>query len=171
MNDPGNGNRREVASVNSRALPWRPSAAAPRVHSKDLGRAGGRRMELLRFEAGASLTIDAGGGAVFLYVLEGELLLRGRRLWPGSAEIIGAGAAAESSSDVGCIFLRVRDGPEPAGSAQGALSKDRLGARRAPYDRAHGVGRAVRAETDATTSPTTDPSCKAEAATTTDESG
>lgn len=93
-------------STNAREIPWRPSPAAPRVHLKDLGDSGDWSLLMMRYEAGASLPL--GPGPLLLYVLEGELIRDGRRLWPGVADSVAPGAAAEGRSEIGCVFLALR---------------------------------------------------------------
>lgn len=105
----GDGQRAAVlSSSHARQIPWHPSPAAAGVYVKDLAAAGGCLMQLVRYEAGAKLAIAPACSPVFLHVLGGELIHCGRRLWPGSTEVVGAGAeAGDSYTDVGCTFLLV----------------------------------------------------------------
>src|SRR5262249_25493343 len=90
---------------------WRPSPAAARVYLKELGASDGWRVELVRFDAGGAMTI-AEAGPYLLYVLDGELIHRGRRMWPGAA-CHGArdGVPRTSYSDVGCTMVVVASVP------------------------------------------------------------
>ena len=101
------GRRGDVTTV-----AWRPSPAAPRVHLKELGASEGWSVELVRFDAGGAMTIAAAAGPYLLYVLDGELIHRGCRLWPGAACHEARDAEpGTSSSDIGCTILVVASVP------------------------------------------------------------
>jgi hypothetical protein len=95
-------------TTNARDIPWQPSPEAARVHLKSLGATAGWVMQLMRWEAGASLSL--GSGPIFLYVLEGELIRDGHRLWPGASETLAGGAPGEARTEIGCVFLALRRG-------------------------------------------------------------
>lgn len=106
-----------IDCVNARSIPWRPSPAAARVHVKDLGATGRGSIQLVRYDAGASLTLSAEGRLAFLYVLDGELVHGGVRLWPGTAASLAHGGAA-AHSDLGCTFVLVRWGAAEDGDGE-----------------------------------------------------
>ncbi|MBX3026369.1 hypothetical protein KF840_15785 [bacterium] len=101
----------------SRAGEWRPSPAAPRVFERDLGVVAGWWLRLFRFAPGATLAI-AGVEPHLLFVLDGELIHGGRRLWPGrSAVAVTDAAEGPAHSEVGCTLLVVspaEDGRQPS---------------------------------------------------------
>ena len=88
---------------------WRPSPAAPRVFLKDLPASDGYQAQLVRYQAGASLKLDILAGPTFLYILQGELIHQGHRLWPGCTQVVQPSSeVVEVRSDIGCTFLCVR---------------------------------------------------------------
>jgi len=88
---------------------WRPSPAAARIYLKDLAAADGWQMQLLRCDAGGRVPLPPDERPRFIYVLDGELLHGGHRLWPGAVWVDTAGAApVESHSDIGCTLLVFR---------------------------------------------------------------
>jgi len=81
------------------------------VYLKELGASDGWRVELVRFGAGGAMTIAA-AGPYLLYVLDGELIHRGRRMWPGAACHEARDAEPGTSySDIGCTMLVVASVP------------------------------------------------------------
>lgn len=92
--------------ADARRIAWRPSPVAARIYLKDLLAAPDWSMQLVRYDAGGRLALGDGGRAFLIYVLDGELILGDRRLWPGSALAAAAGASpGDSRSDVGCTIL------------------------------------------------------------------
>jgi len=85
--------------VDAQALPWTPSACADGVHVKNLGKANGRAMQLVRFEPGTVFPTHLHTGPEFIYMLEGEAVQNGQRLlpgWVGIAEAADLGGGAEA---------------------------------------------------------------------------
>jgi hypothetical protein len=75
----------------------------------------------VRYDSGGSLLIEPAGGPLLLYVLDGELIYSGRRLWRGAAESIpGSAAAAEARSDIGCTLLCVQSESPPSAQPSSA---------------------------------------------------
>jgi anti-sigma factor ChrR (cupin superfamily) len=92
------------------AIPWQPSAVAPGVQIKKLGKADGRGMLLVRFQSGANYPIHRHTGPEFIYMLEGEAIQNGQVLQPGWAGVAAAGTMdREFKSETGCIFLLIYD--------------------------------------------------------------
>lgn len=87
-------------------LPWIPSKFADGVEVKNLGKANGRALQLVRFQAGASYPSHIHNDCEFIYVLEGEVFQNGHRLTAGSSTVASAGTVDESFvSPSGCLFL------------------------------------------------------------------
>lgn len=87
-------------------LPWIPSKFADGVEVKNLGKANGRALQLVRFQAGASYPSHIHNYCEFIYVLEGEVFQNGRRLMAGSSTVASAGTMDETFvSPTGCLFL------------------------------------------------------------------
>ena len=99
--------------VTPAAAPWRPSPRAPRVYVKDLGMANGWVMQLVRYDAGGVAPIEGASAGAFVYVVHGELIYCGRRLWPGATAIVPPGAADDARSDSGCTLLCVHPAEQP----------------------------------------------------------
>jgi anti-sigma factor ChrR (cupin superfamily) len=98
------------SSVDAQALPWTPSACASGVQIKNLGKANGRAMQLVRFEAGTVFPMHLHTGPEFIYMLEGEAIQNGQRLLPGCVGIAEAGTVDDRfRSDTGCVFLLIYD--------------------------------------------------------------
>ncbi|MCP3705963.1 cupin domain-containing protein [Paraburkholderia sp. CNPSo 3274] len=96
--------------IDSASMAWVPSRYAHGVEVKNLGKADGRAMQLVRFAAGATFPGHRHTGPEFIYVLEGEAVQNGRRLAAGYAGVAGRGTVdAEFHSDTGCVFLLVYD--------------------------------------------------------------
>jgi anti-sigma factor ChrR (cupin superfamily) len=96
------------SAVDGASVPWRASRSAHGVDVKDLGRANGRVMELVRFQAGATFPLHHHTGPEFIYLLEGEAIQNGHRLGPGWAGVASADTVDENfRSDSGCVFLIV----------------------------------------------------------------
>ncbi|MEX3919582.1 cupin domain-containing protein [Paraburkholderia sp. BR10872] len=98
------------SGIDSASLPWVPSRFAPGVEVKNLGKADGRVMQLVRFAAGATFPDHRHTGPEFIYMLEGEAVQNGRRLTAGYVGIAERGTVdAGFHSDTGCVFLLVYD--------------------------------------------------------------
>ncbi|MCP3714975.1 cupin domain-containing protein [Paraburkholderia sp. CNPSo 3281] len=96
--------------IDSASLPWVSSRYAPGVEVKNLGKADGRAMQLVRFAAGATFPDHRHTGPEFIYMLEGEAVQNGRRLAAGYVGVAGQGTVdAGFHSDTGCVFLLVYD--------------------------------------------------------------
>lgn len=89
-------------------LPWTPSKFAAGVDVKNLGKADGRAMQLVRFQPGASFPAHLHTDVEFLFMLEGEVFQNGRKLSPGWATTAPAGTYdTQFTSPTGCTFLLV----------------------------------------------------------------
>ena len=89
-------------------LPWIPSRFAPGVEVKNLGKANGRAMQLVRFQPGASFPAHLHTDAEFLFMLEGEVFQNGQRLGTGWSSVAPAGTRDSTFvSPAGCSFLLV----------------------------------------------------------------
>lgn len=89
-------------------LPWTPSKFAPGVEVKNLGKANGRGMQLVRFQPGASFPAHLHTDVEFLFMLEGEVFQNGRRLHAGCSTVAPAGTHdTEFVSPSNCTFLLV----------------------------------------------------------------
>ena len=89
-------------------LPWIPSKFARGVEVKNLGRANGRAMQLVRFSPGASFPAHLHTDVEFLFMLEGEVLQNGQRLRAGWSTVAPAGTYdRQFVSPSGCTFLLV----------------------------------------------------------------
>jgi anti-sigma factor ChrR (cupin superfamily) len=87
-------------------LPWIPSKFADGVEVKNLGKANGRALQLVRFQAGASYPSHVHHDCEFIYVIEGEVFQNGRRLAVGSSTVASTGTLDETFvSPTGCLFL------------------------------------------------------------------
>jgi hypothetical protein len=91
--------------ANARRLAWRPSPSVLRVYFKPLASCAGWTMRLLRYDPGSAQLLAVQPGPRFIYVLEGELIHAGQRLWPGTAVADPPGSAIESHSDIGCTLV------------------------------------------------------------------
>jgi anti-sigma factor ChrR (cupin superfamily) len=90
------------------ALPWRASAYAEGVEVKDLGKANGRAMQLVRCRPGVVFPAHRHAGPEFIYMMEGEAIQDGQRLGPGWAGVAESGTLDERfRSETGCVFLIV----------------------------------------------------------------
>jgi len=91
---------------NGNDLPWIPSKFANGVEVKNLGKANGRALQLVRFAAGASYPTHLHTDCEFIYVLEGEVFQNGTRLTAGCSTAATAGTTDETfTSPNGCLFL------------------------------------------------------------------
>ena len=89
-------------------LPWRASASVEGVEVKDLGRANGRAMQLVRCRPGVSFPTHRHTGPEFIYILEGAVIQNGQRLGAGWAGVAESGTLDEQfRSETGCVFLIV----------------------------------------------------------------
>lgn len=89
-------------------LPWTPSKFAQGVEVKNLGKANGRAMQLVRFQPGASFPAHLHTDVEFLFMLEGEVLQNGHKLHAGCSTVAPAGTYdTQFISPSGCTFLLV----------------------------------------------------------------
>jgi anti-sigma factor ChrR (cupin superfamily) len=72
---------RQFFSCDSGQIPWQRSRLAHGVGLKNLGRANGYAMKLVRFEPGATFSDHYHPGPEFISVLDGEVVQNGRRLY------------------------------------------------------------------------------------------
>lgn len=94
--------------VNQDELPWTPSRFASGVEVKNLGKANGRAMQMVRFQPGASFPSHLHTDVEFLFMLEGEVFQNGHRLLTGWATVAPAGTMdTEFVSPAGCTFVLV----------------------------------------------------------------
>src|ERR1700753_676375 len=73
-------------------LPWKPSTFAAGLLVKDVAVTNGLEMQIVRLEPGARIPIHTHECPEFIYVLEGELIIGGKRLGPGSASVASVGS-------------------------------------------------------------------------------
>lgn len=89
-------------------LPWCTSKFAYGVEVKNLGKADGRAMQMVRFQPGASFPAHLHTDVEFLYMLEGEVFQNGQRLSPGWSSVAPTGTSdTQFTSPSGCTFLLV----------------------------------------------------------------
>ena len=89
-------------------IAWRKSNFAAGVQVKDLGSSDGQSMQLVKFDPGARFPLHQHAGPEFIYVIEGEVIQRGKRLGPGWAGIAPSGTEEDDFvSEVGAVFLLV----------------------------------------------------------------
>lgn len=89
-------------------LPWIPSRFASGVEVKNLGKANGRAMQLVRFQQGASFPPHLHTDVEFLFMLDGEVFQNGQRLASGWSTVAPAGTRDLTFvSPTGCTFLMV----------------------------------------------------------------
>ncbi|MFP3568017.1 cupin domain-containing protein [Paraburkholderia sp. SIMBA_030] len=94
----------------SNDVPWIPSVLANGVKVKNLGKANGRAMQLVRFSPGTAFPDHLHTGPEFIYVLEGEVTWNGRPLERGCVGVAEAGTVERGfRSMTGCVFLLVYD--------------------------------------------------------------
>ncbi|MGP8440370.1 cupin domain-containing protein [Paraburkholderia fungorum] len=94
----------------SNDVPWIPSRFAQGVEVKNLGKADGRAMQLVRFSPGATFPDHLHTGPEFIYVLEGEVTWNGRLLTHGCAGVAEAGTLERGFRSItGCLFLLMYD--------------------------------------------------------------
>lgn len=87
-------------------LPWIPSKFAAGVEVKNLGKANGRAVQLVKFSPAASFPSHTHTDAEFLYVLEGEVFQNGVKLTAGCSATAAAGSVDETFvSPNGCLFI------------------------------------------------------------------
>ena len=92
--------------TDSNTAPWQDSKLADGVAVKNLGKANGRAMQLVRFEPGAVFPTHTHDGPEFVFMLEGEAIQNGQVLRAGWAGVAETGTADESfRSNTGCLFL------------------------------------------------------------------
>lgn len=97
--------------IDTNALAWRSSKFAEGIDVKDLGRADGRMMQLVRYAPGASFPLHRHAGPEFIYLLEGEAIQEGQQLLPGWAAVAATDTIDENfHSPTGCVFLTVFTG-------------------------------------------------------------
>lgn len=101
--DPG-----QVLCVRCDELPWKPSTFAAGLSVKDVAVTNGLELQIVRVEPGAWIPPHTHECPEFIYVLEGELILAGERLGPGSASVASVGSVhADVHSEKGCVFVLV----------------------------------------------------------------
>lgn len=89
-------------------LPWTPSKYAPGVEVKNLGKANGRAMQLVRFQAGASFPAHLHTDVEFLFMLEGDVFQNGHKLSAGWSAVAPTGTYdTQFTSPSGCTFVLV----------------------------------------------------------------
>ncbi|MBK5118615.1 cupin domain-containing protein [Burkholderia sp. R-69980] len=94
----------------SNDVPWIPSRLAKGVEVKNLGKANGRAIQLVRFSPGAAFPDHLHTGPEFIYVLEGEVTWNGRTLGRGCVGVAEAGTIERGfHSMTGCLFLLAYD--------------------------------------------------------------
>lgn len=92
--------------TDSQTIPWQDSKLAQGVQVKNLGKANGRALQLVRFEPGAVFPRHEHQGPEFIFLLEGEAIQNGKRLTPGWAAVAEQGTIdSDFRSDTGCLFL------------------------------------------------------------------
>lgn len=98
----------EFQFIDSNSVTWRKSTFAAGVEVKDMGKADGREMQLVRFAPGTSFPLHVHSGPEFIYLLEGEAYQQGQQLRPGWSSVAAAGTTDEKfHSPNGCLFLTV----------------------------------------------------------------
>ncbi|MFM0161240.1 cupin domain-containing protein [Paraburkholderia sediminicola] len=94
----------------SNDAPWIPSTLAKGVEVKNLGKANGRAIQLVRFSPGAVFPDHLHTGPEFIYVVEGEVTWNGRLLARGCVGVAEAGTVERGfRSMTGCVFLLMYD--------------------------------------------------------------
>ncbi|MFM0156042.1 cupin domain-containing protein [Paraburkholderia sediminicola] len=94
----------------SNDVPWIPSTLAKGVEVKNLGKANGRAIQLVRFAPGAAFPDHLHTGPEFIYVLEGEVTWNGRVLGRGNVGVAETGTVERGfHSMTGCVFLLAYD--------------------------------------------------------------
>lgn len=89
-------------------LEWKPSMFAKGLSVKDIAIAGGLEMQFVRMEAGAVIPLHTHELPEFIYVLEGELMIAGRKLNAGCVSIAAPGSEHIDVHTInGCTFLLV----------------------------------------------------------------
>ena len=98
----------DLLSLSCDELPWEPSTFAAGVFVKNVAVSDGLEMQLVRFEPGAQFPIHTHERSEFVFVLEGDLILSGKRLGPGWASVAAPGSThADARSEAGCVFVLV----------------------------------------------------------------
>lgn len=98
----------QLLCLHSADLPWTPSAFAPGLTVKNIAVTSGLEMQILRFEPGTRLPRHEHECPEFIYILEGELIVAGQTLGPGSASVASVGSVhADVHSDTGCTLVLV----------------------------------------------------------------
>lgn len=98
--------RRDFVFTFHADLPWTPSKFAQGIEVKNLGKADGRAMQLVRFQPGASFPAHLHTDVEFLFMLEGEVFQNGRKLHAGWSTVAPAGTwDTDFISPSGCTFL------------------------------------------------------------------
>ena len=101
-------NSGQLLCVRCDDLPWKPSTIAPGVFVKDVAVTDGLEMQIVRLESGAQLPLHTHECPEFIYVLEGELILEGRRLSQGWASVASVESVhSDVHSEKGCVFVLV----------------------------------------------------------------
>jgi anti-sigma factor ChrR (cupin superfamily) len=96
----------EFIFKDNKDIPWVSSKFADGVEVKNLGKANGRALQLVRFQPGASYPAHVHSDCEFIYVLEGEVFQNGQRLTEGCSTVASVGTVDETFvSPAGCLFL------------------------------------------------------------------
>ncbi|HZZ06790.1 cupin domain-containing protein [Paraburkholderia sp.] len=94
----------------SNDVPWILSTLAKGVEVKNVGKANGRAIQLVRFAPGAAFPDHLHTGPEFIYVLEGEVTWNGRVLGRGNVGVAEAGTVERGFHSItGCVFLLAYD--------------------------------------------------------------
>jgi len=92
--------------TDSKNAPWLDSKVVSGVQVKNLGKANGRAMQLVRFEPGAVFPVHEHIGPEFIFLLEGEAIQNGQQLTAGWAGVAEQGTVdTQFHSETGCLFL------------------------------------------------------------------
>jgi anti-sigma factor ChrR (cupin superfamily) len=98
----------EILSLSCNDLPWEPSVLTHGMFVKNIAIAGEFEMQLIRMEPGARIPPHAHELPEFIYVLDGELQVAGKRLTAGCASVAAAGSDhVDVRSTEGCTFVLV----------------------------------------------------------------
>ncbi|TCG04982.1 hypothetical protein BZM27_37000 [Paraburkholderia steynii] len=94
--------------VDSEGTPWVKSRLAAGVEVKNLGKANGRAVQLVRFAPSTVFPEHLHSGPEFIYILSGSAVQNGCCLTPGWVGIAERGTVDRAfRSDTGCVFLLI----------------------------------------------------------------
>jgi anti-sigma factor ChrR (cupin superfamily) len=89
-------------------LPWTPSTFAAGLSVKDVAVTDGMELQIVRVAPGAKIPAHTHERPEFIYVLEGDLIVGGETLGPGSASVASVGSRHNDvHSKTGCVFVLV----------------------------------------------------------------